>query len=281
MILMPNSKRITPGSDAGKEKILASSAAIDTAREALSDLTHLENVGAHAGVIVEGERVLTHAFECLLAGYRGWFWTVTLSRAPRSRKITVGEMALRPGADALLAPDWIPWADRLQPEDVGPTDRLPYRADDPRLEEGYEATGSDADALAIFELGLGRPRVLSAQGRAQAFQRWYSGDAGPHSPATRAARARCSTCGFLMVMGGSARQLFGVCANEWSPYDGHVVSLDHGCGAHSETDIAHRTKMWEPSEPVLNEADLEVLHSSADSGDDVHVDVISREGEAA
>jgi hypothetical protein len=32
-----------------------------------------------------------------------------------------------------------------------------------------------------------------------------------------------------------ARQLlFGVCANEYAPDDGRVVSLDHGCGAHSE-----------------------------------------------
>ena len=28
--------------------------------------------------------------------------------------------------------------------------------------------------------------------------------------------------------------MFGACANEWSPSDGLVVSLDHGCGAHSE-----------------------------------------------
>jgi hypothetical protein len=28
--------------------------------------------------------------------------------------------------------------------------------------------------------------------------------------------------------------VFGVCANEYAPDDGRAVSLDHGCGAHSE-----------------------------------------------
>ena len=32
-------------------------------------------------------------------------------------------------------------------------------------------------------------------------------------------------------------QAFGVCANALSPSDGRLVSMDHGCGAHSETRI--------------------------------------------
>ena len=48
------------------------------------------------------------------------------------------------------------------------------------------------------------------------------------------APARCATCGFFVGLGGPLRAVFGVCANEWSPSDGHVVSYDHGCGAHSE-----------------------------------------------
>ena len=28
--------------------------------------------------------------------------------------------------------------------------------------------------------------------------------------------------------------MFGVCANAYAPDDGRVVSVDHGCGAHSE-----------------------------------------------
>ena len=59
-------------------------------------------------------------------------------------------------------------------------------------------------------------------------------------------------------MAGALRAVFGVCANEWSPSDGRVVSLDHGCGAHSETDV----EQPEPTpigEPIVDEfaVDLE------------------------
>ena len=153
---------------------------------------------------------------------------------------------------------------RLRPGDVSGTDRLPYQPDDanlqanddPDLDEGFEATGVDADHIAEFEMGLGRPRVLSDQGRTAAFKRWYEGDGGPKNQATRAAKANCSTCGYLMHMGGSARQLFGVCANEWSAFDGQVVSLDHGCGAHSETDVTPQGKVWDQTDPVLDDMDI-------------------------
>ena len=65
-----------------------------------------------------------------------------------------------------------------------------------------------------------------------------------------------------MLMAGSARSVFGVCANEWSPYDGQVVSMDHGCGAHSETDSPKQKKLWDPTSPVIDEADLEVVEKA-------------------
>lgn len=257
------SNRINPTQNATREKTLAR--AVDQAREALLEVTHASNIGEHAGVVQVAERVVTHAFVCLLPGYRGWFWTVTLSRVPRARRGTVDEVALLPGPDALLAPEWVPWADRLRPGDVSGTDRLPYNPDDANLqandallEAGFEATGVDGDELAEFELGLGRARVLSAEGRQEAFKRWYEGEGGPHNQATRSAKAACSTCGYLLHMGGSARRLFGVCANEWSAYDGRVVSLDHGCGAHSETDTPTPEKLWDPTDPVLDDNDLDV-----------------------
>lgn len=256
------SNRINPTQNITKEKTLAK--AVDVAYEALQDVAHTSSVGDHAGVVQEGDRVVTHAFTCLLPGYTGWFWTVTLSRVPHGRTPKVDEVSLLPGPDALLAPDWVPWAERLRPGDVSGTDRLPYQPDDanlqanddPDLDEGFEATGVDADHIAEFEMGLGRPRVLSDQGRTAAFKRWYEGDGGPKNQATRAAKANCSTCGYLMHMGGSARQLFGVCANEWSAFDGQVVSLDHGCGAHSETDVTPQGKVWDQTDPVLDDMDI-------------------------
>jgi hypothetical protein len=62
-----------------------------------------------------------------------------------------------------------------------------------------------------------------------------------------------------MKLAGSPRTVFGVCANEWSPDDGRVVSMDHGCGAHSETHGPEPVSLWQSSEPVIDERDLEVL----------------------
>ena len=101
---------------------------------------------------------------------------------------------------------------------------------------GRGGVEEDVDQVAMFELGLGRPRVLSGEGREVAATRWYDGENGPSSETAKQAPAPCVTCGYFVPMSGVLRQVFGVCANEWSPSDGTVVSLDHGCGAHSEVD---------------------------------------------
>ena len=216
-------------------------AAVDQAHAAAIEVAEENGVGDHLGVTAEGDRVLTHLFDCTSAGYRGWRWAVTVARAPRSRHVTVSEVHLLPGPESVVAPTWVPWAERIAPGDVAPGTVLPKRVDDPLLEQGFEATGDeDVDQLAIFELGLGRPRVLSRLGREVAAQRWYDGTHGPRDPHAEQAPAPCRTCGYFVPMAGALRQVFGVCANEWSPSDGSVVSLDHGCGAHSEVDVEAR-----------------------------------------
>ncbi|HWS58769.1 MAG TPA: DUF3027 domain-containing protein [Actinotalea sp.] len=246
---------------ATKDAVLAS--AVDLARAAAQDVAERpELVGEHLGVVVEGERLVSHSFVATGPGYVGWRWTVTVARVPRGRSATVCEVHLLPGPDAILAQPWVPWSERLRPGDVGPGDVLPFLADDDRLEQGFEATGDlDADATAFFELGLGRERVLSWQGRSEAARRWYAGSHGPMAPTAVAASAPCSTCGFLLLLAGSLRTEFGVCANEWSPDDGRVVSMDHGCGAHSQTDLGPMPSDWPDPSPVIDElgSDLEFL----------------------
>lgn len=229
---------------AAKDKTLTSPAAIELARHALEEVTDPITVGEYVAATPDAERLVTHLFDCTLSGYRGWRWAVTLSRVPRGRTATVCEMALLPGEEALLAPAWVPWAERLEPGDITRSDRLPRKETDERLEPGWEATGEDADAVALDELDLGRPRVLSAQGVASAAERWYGGDHGPDAEGVRKAHATCSTCGFFVPMAGALRAIFGVCANEWAADDGSVVSLDHGCGAHSETDLPDQGPEW-------------------------------------
>jgi len=230
--------------------------AVDIARQAAEEVADRHrDVGDHLEVLAEGERLVSHLFDCLAPGYHGWRWSVTLARAPRSRVATVCEAVLLPGPEAMLAPEWVPWRERLLPGDLGPGDLLPAPPDDERLQPGYAETGEEeADRFAVWELGLGRPRVLSPEGRRSAAQRWYDGDHGPFTAYAQAAPARCSTCGFLTLLAGSLRQAFGVCANEMSPSDGAVVSLDHGCGAHSEA-VIERARGIEPL--VLDETGLE------------------------
>ena len=236
----------TPGeqAQAAKDKTLTSPAAVELARHALEEVTDPITVGEYVAAAPDAERLVTHLFDCTLSGYRGWRWAVTLSRVPRGRTATVCEVELLPGEEALLAPAWVPWAERLEPGDITRSDRLPRKETDERLEPGWEATGEDADAVALDELDLGRPRVLSAQGVASAAERWYGGDHGPDAEGVRKAHATCSTCGFFMPMAGALRAIFGVCANEWAADDGSVVSLDHGCGAHSETDLPDQGPEW-------------------------------------
>ncbi|WP_193107161.1 DUF3027 domain-containing protein [Brachybacterium sp. FME24] len=214
--------------------------AVELAHQALLEVTEPGQVGEHLRVEVSGERLVTHVFECTMPGYRGWSWVVVLARAARAKAPTVAETALLPGEDAIMAPEWEPWSERLKPEDIGADDLLPFHEQDERLEQGYEATGDeDADRVALWELGLGRPRVLSPQGRADAAERWMDGEFGPRQTSDRGRRgtvsATCTSCGFLSQLSGSLRGEFGVCTNEWSPADGKVVHLDFGCGAHSET----------------------------------------------
>lgn len=209
--------------------------AVDLAREAITEVDP-EHVGPHLKAVAEGDRLVTHLFECRLPAYRGWRWAVTVTRVPRSRKVTVNETVLLPGPEALRPPEWVPWEERLKPGDLGVGDVLPAPPDDERLVPGYFYTDDPALEDMAWELGLGRARVLSRLGRQQAAQRWYEGPGGPDAPISVAAPtdARCGTCGFWLPLAGAMRQMFGVCANVFAPDDGRVVSVDHGCGAHSE-----------------------------------------------
>jgi hypothetical protein len=212
-------------------------AAVELARDAV--LCWPEQIGDHVSAMVEGERLVTHLFECLLPGYRGWRWAVTVTRIPRSRNVTICETVLLPGPDAVLANQWVPWEERLRPGDLGVGDLLPVGADDDRLVPGYILSDDPAVETEQWLPGFGRSRVLSRQGRADAAQRWYDGDHGPGAPISLGApdSARCGTCGFYLPLAGNLRQMFGVCANEYAPDDGRVVSVDHGCGANSEVRI--------------------------------------------
>ncbi|OIV37044.1 hypothetical protein BIV57_12825 [Mangrovactinospora gilvigrisea] len=267
--------------------------AVGLARAAAEDLAGAGAVGEHVDARPEDtDRVVTHYFACKEPAYRGWCWAVTVARASRSKAVTVDEVTLLPSTDALLAPEWVPWNERLQPGDMGPGDLLPVDADDPRLEPGYTAADEpierprrpvdelstlsgevtaeaedDLDAVGAdihgrgqiadvaVELGLDRPRVPSRFGLDTSADRWDEAF-GAATAMAQAAPAKCLSCGFLMRIGGRLGQAFGICSNEATTSDGRMVSLAYGCGGHSEAAVMPAPP--KPPPPVMDEWQIEI-----------------------
>lgn len=84
--------------------VFARSAAVESANESA--------VGDFLEVKDEGENTWSYLFSSKLKGYIDWHWSVTVF-APNKEKPTVSEVVLLPGAESLVAPNWVPWADRL------------------------------------------------------------------------------------------------------------------------------------------------------------------------
>src|SRR5215471_1482022 len=252
--------------------------AVDLARAAAAEVAGAGQVGEYVGADADGDRVVTHLFACLDPAYRGWRWAVTLARASRAKVATVSEVVLLPGPDSILAPEWVPWRERLRPGDVGVGDILPAPADDERLVPMVSLAGddglTDADDVATLAAELAEPiaggeaeeaarslvppqaRVLSAVGRDDAVTRWYSSEHGPKSPLAHAAPGVCVACGFFVRLGAPLGTVFGVCANAYAPDDGRVVSVDHGCGAYSEA-VLPGTSQQVP--PVIDELGYDLM----------------------
>jgi hypothetical protein len=187
----------------------------------------------------DDNRVATYLFNAEINGYRGWRWCITIAKVDEDTAPTICDVVVIPGPDSLLAPDHIPYRDRILPEDITPGVIVPSASDDTRLAPSINALihDEDLDATQVFDLGLLRPRVLSIEGRDQASKRWYESDRGPSAPLAQQAPKPCSSCGFFLPIAGSLRSSFGVCANALAPDDARVVSVDHGCGAHSEATL--------------------------------------------
>jgi Protein of unknown function (DUF3027) len=212
----------------------AREAAVEEAAADMGVRAAAEAIGEHLEGRPEDDGSVTHFFAARHGGYRGWQWAVTLACADDDAPVTVSEVVLLPGSDALVSPEWVPWHERVRPGDLGVGDLLPTPTDDPRLVPGYVESDDPAVEEVAREVGLGRKTVLSREGRDAAAQRWTDGTHGPHSDMARAAPAHCGTCGFLLPLAGGLRGAFGVCGNAYSPADGCVVSIEFGCGAHSD-----------------------------------------------
>ncbi|MEV6877125.1 DUF3027 domain-containing protein [Amycolatopsis sp. NPDC051128] len=211
--------------------------AVGFARAAVLEHAPAEQLGAHVGVTREDAVTASHLFEAQVPGYGGWRWSVTVALAGDDEPVTVSEVVLVPGPDALVAPPWVPWERRVRAGDLGVGDIFPTDENDPRLAPAYLQSDDPAVEEVAHEAGLGRVHVLSRLGRSEAAARWHGGEFGPRSDMARSAPDVCGTCGFFVPLAGSLRGVFGVCSNDIAPADGHVVDVEYGCGAHSEVEV--------------------------------------------
>lgn len=193
--------------------LLFEARAIELARQALEELDE-GDVGTHVGVAVVGDNVVVHRFTADVPGYRGWEWNAVLACADGSTHVTINELALLPGTDALRAPQWVPYEDRVRPGDLQPGDQFPPRADDPRLR--------------IDDSGR---HHLTATGFEDSLTRWRE-NYGPTTEYAEKAPLKCERCAFFHPIADF--RTFGACLNMYAA-DGRIVHAAYGCGAHSET----------------------------------------------
>ncbi|MGN8049606.1 DUF3027 domain-containing protein [Curtobacterium sp. 22159] len=115
----------------------ASPEIVALARTALLEVTPESTVGAPAGSVDEGDGVVSVLFANRMPGYPGWRWTVSVAQVEGDEP-TVLEVELMPGDGSLLAPDWVPWSERL----------AEYRAgqDEHSSEDGSDDDEDDEDA---------------------------------------------------------------------------------------------------------------------------------------
>jgi len=92
---------------------MAASERFVVARDALLEITGASTFGDLISETVADDGVVTMLFAATMSGYPGWHWTVSVAELPNEEP-TVLEAELLPGEGALLAPDWVPWSERLE-----------------------------------------------------------------------------------------------------------------------------------------------------------------------
>lgn len=137
-----------------RDEVLA--VAVEAARAGLAGVAEEDQVGEHRGASVDDDRLMTHRWDATLPGYRGWQWYSTVARAPRSKHVTVCEVGLAAGEDSIVAPPWVPYADRVSEEErermkavaEGRDPHRPAEAGDQAEEAAVVVTEEAADAPA-------------------------------------------------------------------------------------------------------------------------------------
>lgn len=224
-------------------------------KEVLEAAQDKNKVGKHLGVLKIDSRIASHRFEAFITGYEGWEWEVIIARPSVSKELTVYSTTLVAGEKAIVPPLWVPWAERILPSDVQTWDALAYQSNDSKLvHSGLPHT----DINNIEKLALWRERILSPYGKTETTKRWMKNRVGPRSKTKKIAKDICINCGYFVPLSGCLGQGFGACTNAFSPNDGNVVSINNGCGSHSETSVPQGAKYISKSKLFFQDNDVKM-----------------------
>ena len=127
-------------------------AVISLALVALNEVTSPETYSKDA-TVTRGDDSLTVAFPSTQPGYPGWQWSVNLSNTPGIEP-TVLELGLVPGEGSLVAPDWVPWADRLEEYLLHEQELKAQEAEDEDEGEDALEIDDDVDGVDIDQLDV-------------------------------------------------------------------------------------------------------------------------------
>jgi hypothetical protein len=148
----------------------------DRARLAAVEAAPKNGVGDFLTQIEEEENVYTFLFAAKMKGYVGWNWSVSLFA--NEEDTTVSEVNLMPGEDSLIAPNWVPWSERLadykalqaeleaqaalEAEENGTADDADDADEDDEGSE--EATETESEAGEVAEEAEDLPATLTQEG---------------------------------------------------------------------------------------------------------------------
>ncbi|PZE81731.1 DUF3027 domain-containing protein [Curtobacterium sp. MCBD17_032] len=121
----------------------------ELARGALLEITPEATVGSPVGTVEEGDGVVSVLFANRMPGYPGWRWTVSIAQVEGDEP-TVLEVELMPGDGSLLAPEWVPWSERLAEyraaQDDEESDEDDEESDDEDDEDDFDDESDDDES---------------------------------------------------------------------------------------------------------------------------------------
>ena len=130
------------------------------AKSALVENAGIKNVGNFIGVTEIDKGLATFLFENNQKGYVGWRWSVTIFQDKKNQPATVSEIVLLPGDDSLIAPDWVPWSERLSDYKALQIELEKQAALDALEDESDEDTDEDSSAASAEESDKKEPEDL-------------------------------------------------------------------------------------------------------------------------